>query len=75
MIYVINERITAKINIEVIKMLYFIIVTSDIKFANPIALNISNRRNITPNPFEAPFTSALLKDIWEAIQIDRKKNA
>ena len=48
---------------EVIKILYFIIVTCDIKFENPIALSISNKRNITPNPFEAPFTSALLKDI------------
>ena len=63
MTYVINERITAKINIEVIKMLYFIIVTSDIKFENPIALNISNKRNITPKPFVAPFTSDLLRDI------------
>ena len=63
MTYVINERTTAKINIEVIKMLYFIIITSDIKFENPIALSISNKRNITPNPFEAHFTSVLLKDV------------
>lgn len=45
MTYVINERTTAKINIEVIKMLYFIIITSDIKFENPIALSINNKRN------------------------------
>jgi hypothetical protein len=74
MIKVVAESIKAMISIPVISILYFRIAVSINSMDKPNAFITTNNKNRTINPLEAPFMSAILKDICEAMHIDNNKN-